>query len=103
MNHVAPSALFTPAHNASQWFVSSTGALRYDLYEGAVRVDDVDMALPFKDELYVAQRVSGVCAAWSARLAGRTVELPGLLYVRERQIITLDGEWDELPFGGVGV
>ena len=60
---MVPEALFSPPRNASQWFVSSTGSLRYDLYAGNVTVDDVDMALPFSDTLYVAQRVTGATLA----------------------------------------
>ena len=71
MQTVAPTALFTPAHNASQWFVTSTGALRYDLYAGNVTVDDVDMALPFKDTLWVAQRVTGRVLAAALRALNR--------------------------------
>ena len=47
MDAVAPSTIFVPSRNTSQWFITSTGALRYDLYKGNVSVDDVDMALPF--------------------------------------------------------
>ena len=59
MDAVAPSTIFVPSRNTSQWFITSTGALRYDLYKGNVSVDDVDMALPFADPLYVVQRVHG--------------------------------------------
>ena len=52
---VAPAALFTPARNASQCFLTSTGALRYDLYAGRVTRDDVAMVLPFEDRLWVVQ------------------------------------------------
>ena len=34
MERVAPEALFQPAHNTSQWFVQSTGGLRYSIYPG---------------------------------------------------------------------
>ena len=68
MREVAPRHLFVPAQNASQWFVSSTGALRYDIYEGNVTVDDIDMALPFSDSLHVARRVQGATIAKALRL-----------------------------------
>ena len=40
--------------------------------------------------------------AWSARLRGLRASVHGLLYVREEQIMTLDGEWHRLRFGGSG-
>ena len=68
MHEVAPRHVFVPAHNTSQWFISSTGALRYDVYKGPVTVDDVDMALPFSDSLHVARHVRGATLAKALRL-----------------------------------
>ena len=59
MDHVTPATLFTPPRNGSQWFVASTGGLRYDLYQGNITVDDVDMVLPFRDTLWLIQGVRG--------------------------------------------
>ena len=68
MKTVAPAHLFSPAHNASQWFVTSTGALRYDLYAGNVTADDIDMALPFADTLFVVQNVDGTALTTALQL-----------------------------------
>ena len=47
----------------------------------------------------LAEHVSAACDDWSAQLRGLRLTLDGLLFVRERQIIALDGEWHTLPFG----
>lgn len=60
---VAPEHIFSPPHNRSQWFVSSTGALRYGVHAGNLSVDDVYCVLPFVDRMRVARRVSGAALA----------------------------------------
>ena len=75
--YVAPAAIFTPPHNASQWFVTSTGALRYDLYAGNITIDDIDMTLPFADELYVVQRVKGETLTKALRMLQSSVSEDG--------------------------
>eukprot|EP00310_Coccolithus_braarudii_P017276 CAMPEP_0183339448 /NCGR_PEP_ID=MMETSP0164_2-20130417/6369_1 /TAXON_ID=221442 /ORGANISM="Coccolithus pelagicus ssp braarudi, Strain PLY182g" /LENGTH=280 /DNA_ID=CAMNT_0025509439 /DNA_START=14 /DNA_END=856 /DNA_ORIENTATION=+ len=47
----------------------------------------------------VSNRVAAVCEKWTSQLKGRTLELGGLLFVSERRIIALDGEWQILNFG----
>lgn len=59
VDDIVPKGLFTPPGNASQWFVQSTGSLRYDLYKGNVTVDDIYKVLPFRDSLFVVRGVSG--------------------------------------------
>ena len=59
LERVAPEAVFAPARNASQWFITSTGSLRYELYAGNVTVDDIYAILPFSDRLFILPRVSG--------------------------------------------
>ena len=56
---IVPKAFFTPPGNASQWFVQSTGSMRYDIYQGNVTADDVYKVLPFRDALYVVRDVQG--------------------------------------------
>ena len=56
---VTQQAIFCPPRNTSQWFLSSTGALRYPLFAGLVVVDDIDTALPFSDRLYIYPRILG--------------------------------------------
>lgn len=63
MREVAPKEILVPPLNASQCFITSTGSLRYNLYKGAVTVDDVDMILPFSDELFVLRSVDGAVLA----------------------------------------
>ena len=49
----------------------------------------------------LAAKVDALCAEWTARLStAPPVELSSLLFVRERQIITLAGEAEHLPLGG---
>jgi hypothetical protein len=60
---VAPEHIFSPPRNRSQWFVSSSGALRYNVHAGNLSVDDVYCVLPFVDRLRVARRVSGAALA----------------------------------------
>jgi hypothetical protein len=43
--------------------------------------------------------VAAAVQEWSARLRGLRVTLHGLLYVRERQIMSLEGEWTRIRFG----
>lgn len=59
MEKVAPASLLTPPHNESQWFISSSGALRSDIFGGKVATDDVETLLPFRDTLWVYPRVEG--------------------------------------------
>jgi hypothetical protein len=54
LSTVAPATI-TREPNA--WFVSSSGALRYDLYGGRVNRGDVLTILPFEDELSVIRGI----------------------------------------------
>ena len=47
----------------------------------------------------VSERVAALCEKWTRELRGRTLEMEGLLFVRERRIIALDGEWQVFKFG----
>jgi 2',3'-cyclic-nucleotide 2'-phosphodiesterase (5'-nucleotidase family) len=51
LSDVLPTHLFTPAHNTSQWFVGSTGAIRYNLFEGNTTADDMWALAPFEDKV----------------------------------------------------
>ena len=64
MREVAPGFLFVPPHNVSQWYITSTGALRYDLPPGPLSVNDISMLLPFSDTLWAVQgvRVAASCS-----------------------------------------
>jgi hypothetical protein len=68
MRTIAPEHIFSPPRNSSQWFVSSSGALRYGVHTGNLSVDDLYCVLPFVDRLRVARRVNG--AALAAALEG---------------------------------
>jgi len=59
ISDVVPSTLFAPAHNKSQWFIFSTGGLRYDLYQGNVTVDDIYKILPFRDTFLTVRNLNG--------------------------------------------
>ena len=54
MKDVVPTAVLTSP--TSQWYVQSTGGLRYDLYQGNVSVDDVYKILPFRDTFSASAR-----------------------------------------------
>ena len=47
----------------------------------------------------VATAIGDAIERWSRRLQGRRATMRGLLYVRETQIMTLEGNWYRLPFG----
>ena len=65
------ATLFCPPRNASQWFVTSTGALRYPLFAGVVVRDDIDTTLPFADTLWVFPRVRGRYLSEALRILNR--------------------------------
>lgn len=49
-----------------------------------------------------ARAAARVVDEWTARLRGLRASVHGLLYVREAQIMTLEGDWHRLRFGGPG-
>jgi hypothetical protein len=57
LQQVLPTQLFTPPRNTSQWFVASTGALRYDLFAGNITADDLWAISPFDDRMLVAPSI----------------------------------------------
>ena len=63
MEEVAPAALLHPPKAAAQWFVTSTGALRYDLFAGGVTVDDVGIRAPHTECPGLQARPRALCAA----------------------------------------
>uniref|UniRef100_A0A7S3AXE9 Uncharacterized protein n=1 Tax=Haptolina ericina TaxID=156174 RepID=A0A7S3AXE9_9EUKA len=46
-----------------------------------------------------ARTASEVCERWTARLRGLRTSARGMVYVREKQMMTLEGDWHRLPFG----
>jgi 2',3'-cyclic-nucleotide 2'-phosphodiesterase (5'-nucleotidase family) len=63
LNEVLPTQLFVPARNKSQWFVASTGAIRYNLFEGNVTADDLWAIAPFEDKVNVVRSVPAAVAS----------------------------------------
>eukprot|EP00756_Hemistasia_phaeocysticola_P010558 Hpha_TRINITY_DN15029_c5_g17::TRINITY_DN15029_c5_g17_i1::g.125626::m.125626 len=62
LKHTIPEGLFHPPRNSSQWFISGTGSLRYDLYGGEVMVDDLITMAPFQNAIHVVRNVPGSAA-----------------------------------------
>ena len=56
-------------------------------------------ASPFGANATLARATRAAVAQWSARLQGLRVQASGLLYVRETQIMSLEGVVHRLPFG----
>ena len=82
VDDIVPKGLFSPPGNTSQWFVQSTGSLRYDVYKGNVTVDDIYKVLPFRDSLYLVRGVSGSnLTKLLSMLNGADVEVPAPLEV----------------------
>ena len=57
---------------------------------------------PYGANSSLARGVSSLVDRWSARLRGERAGIGGLLYVRESQIMTLEGEVHRLRFGSGG-
>lgn len=92
---VVPEHLFHPSRNTSQWFVASTGCLRYPVFQGNITVDDVFKVMPFEDTFLVSRQLSG--ASLQAALAwlnnnSQTAEVRGFA----RPLWRLDGMGDYL-------
>ena len=56
--------------------------------------------LPDAERNATAAKAQRIVDRWSARMRGMRLTLKGLVYVKERQIMSLDGEWHRLRFGG---
>ena len=59
LDEVAPSTLFVPPYNSSVVLITGTGLLRYDLFAGAVIVDDMWTLCPFAEPYNVIEGVRG--------------------------------------------
>ena len=59
--------------------------------------------LPDAERNATAAKAQRIVDRWSARMRGMRLTLKGLVYVKERQIMSLDGEWHRLRFGGAEV
>jgi len=63
MRDVNPVALFLPPRNMSMVSIQSVGSLRYDVYPGAMTVDDVITVAPFGDVFFRLPAVPGSTVA----------------------------------------
>lgn len=61
LQQVIPHTLFSRFHtpNDANWFITSSGSLRYPLYQGNVTVNDIYSVLPFEDQVYVVRGTRG--------------------------------------------
>lgn len=67
LDHVVPSTI--TQHNSSRVFVQSTGAMRYDLFEGETSRDDLIAVSPFNDTIFQ------VCAGLKGSEVGAILDL----------------------------
>lgn len=59
MSDIATNFLLLPAQNASQWFLQSSGSIRYEFYPGNFTVDDVWKVMPFRDQFFMIKNLRG--------------------------------------------
>ncbi|ELR17382.1 5' nucleotidase family protein [Acanthamoeba castellanii str. Neff] len=52
VNNIVPAVVFNTSLGRTSFFITNDGALRYELYEGRVSMNDVYTVLPFKDTFY---------------------------------------------------
>mmetsp|Transcript_20753 Transcript_20753/g.42200 ORF Transcript_20753/g.42200 Transcript_20753/m.42200 type:complete len:551 (-) Transcript_20753:138-1790(-) len=88
--HVLPTVLYPDAKEAV--FVAGTGALRYQIFQGQVHLDDTYVVSPFKD-IYMVAHLKGSVVAPLVKLLLNTQQNPLTARSSDKQLTEWEFPW----------